>query len=172
MLYFAYGSNINQDHMRRRCPTSVYVGIAHLSNFTLYFGGTSLYWDGGAFAAIMQQRDGIVWGVLYELNDEEFAELDRIENVPHDYLRLPVTVTDSLGTDISAFVYMSSDVASGSPSHDYLCVIRQGAYVAGLPLSYVEEFFGDSQLISALTPQADSIVIEQLTYQKKKALTE
>jgi gamma-glutamylcyclotransferase (GGCT)/AIG2-like uncharacterized protein YtfP len=144
MLYFAYGSNINQDHMLQRCPTHIYVGTGSISNFTLYFGGTSLYWNGGAFAAIRKQRDGIVWGVLYDLNKEEFEELDRIENVPHDYLRRSVIVTDASGMDISAFVYMASEVPVGCPSLEYLRTIRQGAYAVGLPLHYIKEFFDDT----------------------------
>jgi gamma-glutamylcyclotransferase (GGCT)/AIG2-like uncharacterized protein YtfP len=147
MLYFAYGSNINQNHMLRRCPTHAYIGTGYLSNFALYFGGTSLYWDGGAFAAVKQQRDGVVWGVLYELSNKEFTALDRIENVPHDYLRILVTVTDSLGMDISAFIYMAAEVPVGHPSPEYLWTIRQGAHAAGLPLCYIEEFFGDARLI-------------------------
>ena len=36
-LYIAYGSNLNLEQMKRRCPTAEVVGTAELRNWRLWF---------------------------------------------------------------------------------------------------------------------------------------
>ena len=36
-LYIAYGSNLNLDQMKRRCPTAEVIGTAELKNWRLWF---------------------------------------------------------------------------------------------------------------------------------------
>lgn len=38
--YLAYGSNLNLEQMRRRCPTAVKVGTAFIENYRLMFKGS------------------------------------------------------------------------------------------------------------------------------------
>ncbi|MDY0002073.1 MAG: gamma-glutamylcyclotransferase family protein [Polyangia bacterium] len=38
VLYFAYGSNLDQAQMRRRCPTAAPIGPATLDGWRLAFG--------------------------------------------------------------------------------------------------------------------------------------
>ena len=39
MLYFAYGSNLHQKQMKRRCKNSKYIGCYTLKNFKLLYVG-------------------------------------------------------------------------------------------------------------------------------------
>ena len=41
-LYFAYGSNINLDQMRYRCPDATVYGQAVLDNYDLRFRGSGV----------------------------------------------------------------------------------------------------------------------------------
>ena len=38
-LYIAYGSNLNLEQMKHRCPTAEVVGVAELRNWRLWFRG-------------------------------------------------------------------------------------------------------------------------------------
>lgn len=38
-LYIAYGSNLNLEQMKHRCPTAEVVGTAELKNWRLWFRG-------------------------------------------------------------------------------------------------------------------------------------
>ena len=53
-VYIAYGSNLNMNQMRDRCPTVQFVGIGEIRNYKLQFKG-SLY---GAHATVAS-RGGV-----------------------------------------------------------------------------------------------------------------
>ena len=64
VLYFAYGSNLDDAQMRDRCADARVVGRATLPNYALVFGGFSHRW-GGAVASV-----GILtsqYGVMFAL---------------------------------------------------------------------------------------------------------
>src|SRR5262245_26446365 len=47
MFYFAYGSNLDPEQMRERCPGHAVVGLAELRDHKLTFQLTSHDWGGG-----------------------------------------------------------------------------------------------------------------------------
>ena len=78
MLYFAYGSNMNWNQMRERCPSSRFVGIAVLRDHKLAFTRKSV--DRGCGVADVVEEDGAhVWGVVYEIADLDVGKLDTKE---------------------------------------------------------------------------------------------
>ena len=85
---FAYGSNLDAEQMRRRCPGAREVGEALLSGWSLWFGGPSRLRGGGVLS--VRPGSGEVRGVVYELPDEDLERLDRFEGHPHFYERVPV----------------------------------------------------------------------------------
>ena len=54
MLYFAYGSNLHQKQMKRRCKNSKYIGCYTLKNFKLSFRN---YYLGGGVADIEKKEN-------------------------------------------------------------------------------------------------------------------
>ena len=75
MLYFAYGSNMNWNQMRRRCASSRFVGRAVLRDYMLAFTRKSK--DRRCGVADVVTKDGAqVWGVVYELADLDVGKLD------------------------------------------------------------------------------------------------
>lgn len=75
MLYFAYGSNMNWNQMRERCPSSRFEGIAVLRDHKLAFTRESVN-RGCGVADVIAQDGAQVWGVVYEIADLDVGKLD------------------------------------------------------------------------------------------------
>lgn len=78
MLTFAYGSNMNWDQMRERCPSSHFVGIAALRDHTLAFTRGSIN-RGCGVADVVAEEGAQVWGVVFEITDLDVGRLDTSE---------------------------------------------------------------------------------------------
>ena len=70
MLYFAYGSNLHQKQMKRRCKNSKYIGCYTLKNFKLSFRN---YYLGGGVADVEKKENTpnnippTKWLVIYDI---------------------------------------------------------------------------------------------------------
>ena len=82
-LYFAYGSNLNPERMRRRIPEARPVGRATLRGWRLV---ERLYAD------IEKARGGRIEGVLYLVTPTELRRLDAYEGYPNIYNCVKVIV--------------------------------------------------------------------------------
>jgi cation transport regulator ChaC len=141
--YFAYGSNLWMNQMLARIGS---VGepahpprVGRLANHRLVF--QTLERGGPAYANILSPGNG-VRGVLYRLSAAALVTLDRYEL---GYARKSVQVTDELGEDLSAFVYVmrpGSGVKFGKPGKEYLERIIIGARQHAIPESYIVEVVG------------------------------
>ena len=76
MLYFAYGSNLNNFQMKRRCKDSIFLKKINLSNFKLTF--RSKY----RAADIEPIKNSIVPGALFEISKSDEKKLDIYEDYP------------------------------------------------------------------------------------------
>ena len=93
MKYFAYGSNIDENRMQERCPKSRLVGKARLEGYKISFSRYSGKWNGGV-ADIIEAENSHVWGILYEITEDDLARLDKFEGHPNIYIRKKVIVID------------------------------------------------------------------------------
>ena len=87
-LYFAFGSNLHLDQMRRRCPASRYIGTAKLHGYWFYINSRG-------YANVTPSRDDCVEGLVYLLSADDEASLDIYEGVSSaDYEKqfLPVEI--------------------------------------------------------------------------------
>jgi len=99
-LYFAYGSNMNNNQMRWRCPKATNLGPACLPGWTLC---ERLHAD------IDEDPEDAVHGVLWEITPECLAALDLYEGVPTYYIKQWVDViSDMWHAPIPAIVYVMS----------------------------------------------------------------
>jgi len=150
MFYFAYGSNMNPVQIRERCPGHRVIGIAQLPDHEIAFPLYSNRWNSGVASA--QPRHGaVVWGVLYELTDEDVASLDRFEGFqgPGDqhnvYDREPVNVELTRPDDgsfprrVRAHMYVARPSNASPPTREYLDVVLDGARHHALPPDYIED---------------------------------
>lgn len=78
MLNFAYGSNMDWDQMRQRCPSSRFLGIAVLRDHKLAFTRKSVK-RGCGVADVVPEAGAHVWGVVYEIADIDVRMLDASE---------------------------------------------------------------------------------------------
>ncbi len=148
MLYFAYGSNLNHEQMRERCPGHSVVGIAQLRDHRLVFPLHSHTWEGGV-ASVATAHGQSVWGVVYELTDDDVAALDRYEGYrgpgdQHNVYDREMTWVELTRADDGSFprrirvaIYLARPANPGPPSKRYLDAIVAGARHHRLPSDYV-----------------------------------
>lgn len=85
--YFAYGSNMDEEQMKERCPKSEVLGIGYLSGYKLGFTRFSEKRQ-SAVADILVSPDDNVWGLIYEVPEADMERLDHFEGAPDAYQRI------------------------------------------------------------------------------------
>jgi len=83
-LYAAYGSNMDPAQMAERCPHSPQAGTGWLEGWRLTFGGEDIGWE-GALATVVEDADGRVFVVLYEVSENDEQALDRWDGATLGY---------------------------------------------------------------------------------------
>lgn len=137
MHYFAYGTLLDIDYMRRFCPSARAVGVMRLDGYELGFARCADPSRGGC--TLDAAPGGAVWGVQYELSDEDMAKLDEVSGVPKGHwARTPVTVRDPAGNRVDTTTYVIPDRSGPyAPTDSYVAPIFKGAADFDLPASYV-----------------------------------
>ena len=119
MLYFAFGSNLNQKQMKRRCKDSKYIGCYSLKNYKLVFRN---YFLGGGVADIQKDKNSTVLGAIYKISKKDEKELDVYEDYPKTYIKKYFKL---FGKKVM-FYYMPKKTKLVSPSKRYINIIIQG----------------------------------------------
>ena len=148
MLYFAYGSHMDPEQMRRHCPNAEVVGIASLDDYRLDFPRFSNDWGGGT-ASIHLAHGEKMWGVVFELTESDLESLDKYEgylgpdnqhNV-HDreHVTLELTRADdgSIPRRVRAWTHIARPAHASPPSAKYKECMLSGATAHNLPEDYV-----------------------------------
>ncbi len=140
MFYFAYGSNMNLDQMRERRVSYENSRRALLRDYKLGFTKTSKRYNAGV-ADIVESRDDVVEGVLYEVTEEGMATLDKFEGVNQNtYKRMKVMVQLEDGEKLEAITYkvVSAEEPFIPPSKEYMNKIIKGAEIHKLSSNYIQ----------------------------------
>jgi len=147
MLNFAYGSNLDEDQMVDRCQSAKYIGHACLKGYRLDFTRFSNE-RGCAVADVVEEEGSEVWGVIYEIREEDCKELDRYEDYrpgrakkENAYNREIIEVFENCdpGRPRKVSIYIANKQTNpGHPSKEYLDHILKGARHFDLPGSYIE----------------------------------
>ena len=133
-LYFAYGSNLDAEQMRVRCPTARPLRIARLAGHRLDFTHFSTRWQGGA-ADVLPAPGRAVWGLVYAMGPDDFARLDPFES---GYRRIALEL-DGTGERLTATSYTVVAKGAFAPHPIYLeKMLRWGARWK-LPGDYLAE---------------------------------
>ena len=130
MLYFAFGSNLNQKQMKRRCKDSKYIGCYSLKNYKLVFRN---YFLGGGVADIQKDKNSTVLGAIYKISKKDEKELDVYEDYPKTYIKKYFKL---LGKKVM-FYYMPKKTMHVPPSKRYLNLIIQGYKDCGYKNNYI-----------------------------------
>jgi gamma-glutamylcyclotransferase (GGCT)/AIG2-like uncharacterized protein YtfP len=137
MKYFAYGSNMNYEQMKKRCPDSRFLKRAYIEDYQFIYDGTSTIWH-NPVGNIIPNKGKIVWGGLFEINKKDLVTLDKYENYPESYHRKIFEAVDDNGRILKAIVYFRSDQVQGIPTQKYQEIVVQGAHNCKLPKEYIE----------------------------------
>lgn len=121
-LYVAYGSNLNKQQMKYRCPTAELYGTGEIKNYELQFKGRS----DSAFATIAPKEGASVPVAVWEIQPRDEISLDRYEGYPSHYFKQNVPVQLD-GKEVNAMVYiMNLRMNFGLPSPHYYKTVLEG----------------------------------------------
>ena len=87
-LYVAYGSNLNVQQMRLRCPTAKFVGTGIVEDYELQFKGVANH----SYATIAKSEGETVPVAVWELQPRDEKFLDRYEGYPSHYFKQDISV--------------------------------------------------------------------------------
>ena len=128
LYYIAYGSNLNVQQMRMRCPHATVLGTAELRGWELLFKGSKT----GSYLTIEEKEDGTVPVVIWEVTESDEAALDRYEGFPSFYYKKELRIQykgirTGRRRTVTAFVYiMHEDRSIGVPSNYYMRTCLEG----------------------------------------------
>jgi gamma-glutamylcyclotransferase len=165
-IYFAYGSNLWLHQMRTRCPTSTYLGVALLKNYTWIINSrgyanvieqTKKSQPSSSDTTTSTTSQSSVYGLVFSLAPSDESQLDKNEGVPIAYTKEHLACDfwkakdSSSGLDTSKpptetgkrmLVYIDRKrVAEDTPKDEYVYRLNRGiddALKMGVPKSYVD----------------------------------
>lgn len=145
-LYVAYGSNLNMDQMRSRCPGAKFVGTGVIEDYELQFKGSS---PRGAHATIAPKEGTFVPVGVWTIQARDEKSLDWYEGCHstgyryYDKEQIPVKMDD--GRSIYGMVYiMDQQKGFGYPCASYYHTVSQGYRDCGLDMGVLEQALLDS----------------------------
>ena len=134
-LYLAYGSNMNLEQMRQRCPTATVVGKTILKGHQLLFRGM----DYSAVATIEKHPRAAVPVLIWELEPTDEEALDRYEGFPYLYRKEYIKVRHGNEWREAMVYVMNPGRRTGRPSPVYFRTIKDGYFRAGFDTRYLDE---------------------------------
>ncbi len=103
-LYIAYGSNMDEKQMAKRCPTATLLGKSELNNYKLSFKGE----ESRAFATIEESKNHKVPVLIWEIKPDDEESLDEYEEYPILYFKKMLQV-ELEGREVEAMVYIMNE---------------------------------------------------------------
>lgn len=132
--YFAYGSNMNPTRLLDRIGKYHTGCVASLAGYGFLYNKIST--DGTSKANLEKAAGKTVWGVCYEIDEEDLGKLDKCEK---DYSRHNIEIKRSEACS-RAITYISESVANNLlPSSEYREHIIKGAEYWQLDKNYMTE---------------------------------
>ena len=141
MKIFAYGSNMSLKRLKARVPSATKVTNGYIEGFELKCIKQSI--DGSGKATIIKTNNikDKVWGVIFEISENEKPTLDKYEGLNNGYHESNIEV--KIFNDFcSAQIYIADDNAINderNPYEWYKAFILSGARENNLPENYVKK---------------------------------
>jgi gamma-glutamylcyclotransferase (GGCT)/AIG2-like uncharacterized protein YtfP len=145
MFYFAYGSNLSWEQMKRRVPSVTFYGRAKLENHRLDFTRKSINRNCGV-ADVVEDNNHEVWGAIFRFDEHDLGNLDRCEGyfpgrINNAYKRIEKMVYLEGKKDQPMTVYTYEVVYKKPgkylPNEHYKNLILEGAKYWQLPEGYI-----------------------------------
>lgn len=109
-LYIAYGSNMDKEQMKFRCPEAKVRGTGYLEGQRLEFY---------LHATIEPCKDNKVPVLVWEVSDSDVRNLDLYEGYPKYYKTANYSVKLNDGNTLKGFAYVMNKKRVAPPNYDY-----------------------------------------------------
>ncbi|MCP3675520.1 MAG: gamma-glutamylcyclotransferase [Gammaproteobacteria bacterium] len=141
MYHFGYGSNLSSDFVKKDLiPKAKFAMKAYLPNYEVQFPFWSEKIQAG-YSGIMETPGELVYGVIYEVTEEELITLDNNIVYKDLYKRETFLVVGEDGKFHPADLYRVIDPKGPfPPSREYVEIMIKGAKELDLPPEYIEKF--------------------------------
>lgn len=120
--YIAYGSNLNVEQMKYRCPGAAVLTTGVIKDHQLLFKGSR----SGNYLTIEPNKGYEVPVVIWEVTAQDEENLDHYEGWPTFYRKETVQVETAGGIVDDAFAYIMNGHVSGAPTRRYLETCLEG----------------------------------------------
>ncbi len=137
--YIAYGSNLNVEQMRYRCPDARIVGTSVISDYQLLFKGSKT----GSYLTIEKKKGSSVPVAVWEVSERDELRLDAYEGYPNFYYKTDMELLvkflkNNKTKSVKAFVYiMHEERELGIPSSVYVRTCVTGYRHFGFDLKHL-----------------------------------
>ncbi len=125
--FFTYGERMSSERMAQFAPDATLVGAARLTGYRLAFNVSSRAWGGGAANAVPDPR-GSMWGVLWDISDDDTTGLDSFrgdDEIAHGVVE--VTVDGPDGSLPAKTLVVATDGGFIRPNERYVAMLRANA---------------------------------------------
>jgi len=141
MYYFAYGSNMNRARLRSRLGRDVIGKPGRLADYKLKFNKMARRNPAEeGYANIVECPGCEVWGVLYDVSEDDLERLDCCEGVKDGHYErktVPIEVEDGNTLEAHTYIACPGKVREGlKPTREYLDHLLAARSI--LPPSYVK----------------------------------
>ncbi|KAG6827362.1 hypothetical protein H0H92_012100 [Tricholoma furcatifolium] len=127
--------------MMQRCPGSVYIGTAILSEWRWIINIRG-------YANIIPSPNDKIYGMVYTLTEDDENKLDGFEGVPRNYekkiLAVEMLKGENKGTLVDALVYVDVQrLDEGLPPQEYIRRLNHAfkdGEAEGIPQEYIEKY--------------------------------
>ena len=134
-LYFAYGSNLNRQQMKSRCPGSKYIKNYYLPGYKLSFSWKPTRRQSTGVANIVKKAGSKVPGTIYKINSKDREQL----RIHEGYYR---NVYDEkfflLNKKKILYYMMDRGFILKRPSKDYVKIVKKGYEDRNLDNEYLK----------------------------------
>jgi gamma-glutamylcyclotransferase (GGCT)/AIG2-like uncharacterized protein YtfP len=127
--YFAYGSNMDPQHMAKLCPLAEALGLARLDHHRFFIAH-------GGYGSVAPKRGATVHGVVWRISARDRVALDAYEAIGdglYQHATVPVHLGDKL---LRALIYVANDPRPARPRAQYREVVLAAARHWKLPDDY------------------------------------
>jgi len=138
-LYFAYGSNVDKERIRKRSPSARVIAVGKLKNHEMIFNmlGNKSEGKGGGIANIRHANGSHIYGVLYRIDAGELDELNALEmSMNYEIERLDISVSESVSATAIVYICKKSSEDTYVPTRSYKEFILNGMKMHKFPLDY------------------------------------
>jgi hypothetical protein len=157
LVYFAYGSNMLLERLRKRVASARKVGIAYVEGSVLRWHKRGRDRSGKCDIVETRAREDVVWGVLFDIFPGELSGLCKAE-AGYELREVAVRAEGGPRTAITYSAPLENTDPTLQPFGWYKALVVAGAQEHGLPGRYV----GRLQTVAAIA-DSDVVRAERMT---------